>query len=63
MNTATFMLKHPESGSRVFVEFALKKGTGVKLVGATFAEGNVVSLTAIRERMPVAYNYLVNGGH
>ena len=63
MNTATFRLVDPKSGSRVFVEFALKNGTGVKLDGIAFSEGNVVSLPAIRELMPVAYNYLISHAH
>lgn len=62
MNTATFTLRHPESGSRVFIEFALQKGTGVRIVGVAFAAGNVVSLMAVRERMAIAYDYLIKGG-
>jgi len=60
MNTATYLIEHPESGSRVFVEFALCKGTGVRLASIGFVRGNVVSLNAIRDRMPGAYNYLIS---
>lgn len=47
MREATFLLKHEESDSRVFVECRRVKGK-VRITDVGFARGNVVSLVSVR---------------
>ena len=58
MQTATFILKHEKSGSRVFVEFILDRRGKVHIADIAFATGNVVSLNTIRDCMAQAKEYL-----
>ena len=57
MREATFLLKHDESGSRVFVECKRVKGK-VKITDVGFAKGNVVSLVSVRNVMARAKEIL-----